>query len=211
MSGAFQYKPKFVDIRVRPPRKEEEDVHALKEGQRRCDHPECLQVATAKAPKSRERMEDLYWFCQTHAAEYNKGWDYFSGMSEAEIGRRKVDSATGDRPTWQFRASKFSREAASFAAGAARPFDPLGVLKAARKRAAEEAEAQSARRLGKLERIALADLDLSESATSAQIRTRYTELIKRCHPDSNGGDRSAEHKLQRVLKAYKQLKQAKLV
>ena len=29
MSGAFQYKPKFVDIRVRPPREDEEDVHAL--------------------------------------------------------------------------------------------------------------------------------------------------------------------------------------
>ena len=35
MSGAFQYKPKFVDIRVRPPRKGEEDVHALKPGERR--------------------------------------------------------------------------------------------------------------------------------------------------------------------------------
>lgn len=39
---------------------------------------------------------------------------------------------------------------------------------------------------------------------------RYTELVKKCHPDSNGGDRSAEHKLQRVLKAWKTLKKAGL-
>ena len=209
MSGAFQYKPKFVDIRVRPPRKEEEDVHALKEGERRCEHSGCLQTATAKAPKSRERMEDHYWFCQTHAAEYNRGWDFFAGMNEGQIERERERSATGDRPTWQFKASRQSREAAAFAAGAGRAFaDPLGLFRASRRRAEQ---AQAERKLGRLERNALADLDLTEAATGPEIRARYTVLIKRCHPDTNGGDRSAEQKLQRVLKAYKQLQQAKLV
>jgi curved DNA-binding protein CbpA len=64
--------------------------------------------------------------------------------------------------------------------------------------------------LGKLERNALADLDLTDVADKTQIRVRYTELVKKCHPDSNGGDRSAEHKLQRVLKAWKTLKKAGL-
>jgi len=210
MSGAFQYKPKFVDIRVRPPREEEEDVHVLKPGERRCEHPDCLQPATAKAPKSRERMNEHYWFCQAHAAEYNRGWDFFAGMNEGQIERERERAATGDRPTWQFKASAYSREAAAFAAGAGRAFaDPLGLFRASRRRA--EAAAESGRKLGRLERNALADLDLHEEATGPEIRARYTELIKRCHPDTNGGDRSAEHKLQRVLKAYKQLKQAKLV
>ncbi len=209
MSGAFQYKPKFVDIRVRPPREEEEDVHALKEGERRCEHPGCLQTATAKAPKSRQRMNEHYWFCQQHAAEYNRGWDFFAGMNEGQIEAERERSATGDRPTWQFKASRQSREAAAFAAGAGRAYaDPLGLFRASRKRAEPEPES---RNLGRLERNALADLDLGEHATGPEIRTRYTELIKRCHPDTNGGDRSAEQKLQRVLKAYKQLKQAKLV
>ena len=57
---------------------------------------------------------------------------------------------------------------------------------------------------------ALADLDLADTAEKAEIRVRYTELVKKCHPDSNGGDRSAEHKLQRVLKAWKTLKKAGL-
>jgi hypothetical protein len=212
MSGAFQYKPKFVDIRVRPPREEEEDVTALKPGERRCEHPGCLSPATAKAPKSRERMEEHYWFCQPHAAEYNRSWDFFAGMNEGEIERERERSSTGDRPTWQFRASKYSREAAAFAANAGSGqgyADPLGVFRTSRKR--EQAPSEAARHLGRLERNALADLDLADTATAPEIRTRYTELIKRCHPDTNGGDRSAEHKLQRVLKAYKTLRQAKLV
>jgi len=69
---------------------------------------------------------------------------------------------------------------------------------------------QPARRLGKLERNALADLDLDEDADGPTIRARYIELVKRTHPDSNGGDRSAEHKLQRVIKAYQALKKAKM-
>jgi hypothetical protein len=211
MSGAFQYKPRFKDIRVRPPREGEEDVHVLKEGERRCDHPGCLTAATAKAPKSRDLMNDFYWFCQPHAAQYNKSWDFFAGMSEGEVrNRREEEAVTGGRPTWQFQAGKFSREAAAFAAGAGRAFnDPLGVIRAAQRKA--ESAAAAGRKLGKLERNALADLDLHEAAQPAEIRVRYTELVKRCHPDANGGDRSAEHKLQRVLKAYKTLQKAKMV
>jgi len=53
-------------------------------------------------------------------------------------------------------------------------------------------------------------MNLDASATSPVIRARYTELVKQCHPDANGGDRSAEHKLQRVIKAYKTLQKSGL-
>ncbi len=155
-------------------------------------------------------MDEHYWFCQPHAAEYNRGWDFFAGLNEGQVEQARERAASGDRPTWDFKASRHSREAAAFAAGTGRAAaDPLGLLRNARRRA--EAEAQASRKLGRLERNALADLDLPDSATGPQIRTRYADLIKRCHPDTNGGDRSAEQKLQRVLKAYKQLRQAKLV
>lgn len=216
MSGAFRYKPKFVDIRIRPPSPEEEegrtaDVHELKPGERRCQWPECRAAATARAPKSRERLDDHYWFCQSHAGEYNRNWNFFEGMSEAQMAAAQAARATGERPTWQFKASRFSREAASFAQkagsgqGYADPFDLLG-----RRARAQKAAAESARRLGRLEQKALAELDLDETAGKAVIRARYTELVKRCHPDANGGDRSAEQRLQRVLKAYKTLRQAGL-
>jgi hypothetical protein len=212
MSSAFQYKPKFVDIRVRPPKageaEAERDVHALKPGERACDHSGCRAPATTRAPKSREMLDQHYWFCQPHAAEYNKSWNFFAGMSDAQVAEAQAARAHGDRPTWQFKASRFSREAASIAAKSGEGMaDPLGVLGAKRKR---EREAP-VRHLGKLDRMALIDLDLPEEATGPQIRARYTELVKRCHPDANGGDRSAETRLQRVIKAYKTLQKAKLV
>ena len=122
MAGAFQYKPKFVDIRVRPPKPEEEaaaaqaDVFTLKPGERACDSAGCRRAATARAPKHRDLPEDHYWFCQAHAAEYNKSWDFFAGMSEAEQRRFQADALTGHRPTWSFKADSRSREAAAFAA-----------------------------------------------------------------------------------------------
>ena len=212
MSGAFQYKPKFVDIRVRPPKEgeREADVHELKPGERRCDHPGCLSAATARAPKSRDMLDQHYWFCQPHAAEYNKSWNFYAGMSESQIrAAQENEASTGGRPTWQFKASRFSREAAAFAAGAGKGFaDPFGIFRASQRKA--EAQADHERRVGRIERNAFADLDLDVTAEKAAIRSRYKELVKRCHPDANGGDRSAEHKLQRVIKAYKTLQKAGL-
>jgi hypothetical protein len=214
MSGAFQYRPKFRDIRVRPPvdgeEQREADVHTLKPGEKRCDHPGCIRPGEAKAPKSRQMLNEHYWFCQPHAAEYNKQWDFFAGMSEGEIRAHQEARATGERPTWTFKASNRSREAAAAATKGPNGFaDPFGIFGAARKRAQDEFEAE--RHLGKLERNALADLDLDHSAEPTKIRARYTELVKRCHPDANGGDRSAENKLQRVIKAYKTLQKAGMV
>ena len=218
MSDAFQYRPKFVDIRVRPPKAgetppEKADVFTLKPGESPCDHEGCRRAATAKAPKGRGLEGEFYNFCAPHAAEYNKHWNFFAGMSEAEAAQWREDARTGHRPTWAFKASSKSREAAAAAAKAGESFvDPLGVLAAARRRAEQAKVAESARPLGKLERIALADLDfdVTTGAEPAAIRARYHELLKRLHPDANGGDRSTEDKLQRVIRAYKTLKAAKL-
>jgi hypothetical protein len=211
MASAFKYKPRFVDIRVKPPKPadEEETPLGLKPGERPCEHPDCRQAATARAPKSRELPGEHYHFCQLHAAEYNRNWDFWAGLSEAEIRRRQADEvATGGRPTWSFKGGRVQREAETAAARGLFG-DPFGLFGAARARAEEERVAVQ-RHLGKLERNALADLDLDAAADAGRIRARYTELVKRNHPDANGGDRSTEHKLQRVIKAYKTLRKAGL-
>jgi DnaJ-domain-containing protein 1 len=211
MAARFQYKPKFVDIRVRPPKPEEDealDEVWLKPGERACDHPGCRQAAVTRAPKARDLLNDHYWFCQPHAAEYNRHWDFFAGMSESQIRAHQAGMATGERPTWTFQASRASREAMASRGAAERAFtDPFGLFSAARRRAEQAAYE---RRIGKIERSALADLDLDATAEPRTIRARYIELVKRCHPDANGGDRSAEHKLQRVIRAYQALRKAKM-
>ena len=207
MAGAFSYKPKFVDIRVRPPKPEEA---AAEPETRACDHPGCRAEGVSRAPRGRGRENDWYWFCPPHAAEYNKSWNWFEGMSEGEVRAAQERSMYGDRPTWSFKADARSREAAAFAArmGTGRGYrDGFGLFGG---RPAPAPEAEARRRLGKLERNAFADLNLEEAADGPAIRARYTELVKRFHPDSNGGDRSAEEKLQRVIKAFKTLKAARL-
>ena len=59
--------------------------------------------------------------------------------------------------------------------------------------------------------MAFEALALEEGADSGQIRARYAELVKRWHPDSNGGDRGAEANLHRVITAYQTLKAGGLV
>jgi hypothetical protein len=215
MPGAFQYKPKFVDIRVRPPSEEDaaqEDVNALKPGERACDHPGCRRPATARAPKSRDMLNEHYWFCQPHAAEYNRNWNFFSGLSDAEIRRRQEEELmTGGRPTWQMKAGRMSREAAAFSAkfGTGQGYrDPFYMFGGGGARPTPQPEG---RKLGKIERNALAELDLDEDADGPKIRTRYTELVRKLHPDANQGDRSGEHRLQRVIKAYQSLRKAGMV
>jgi curved DNA-binding protein CbpA len=59
-----------------------------------------------------------------------------------------------------------------------------------------------------VQELALSVLSLEEGAAPEAIRLRYAELVKRYHPDSNQGDRSAEAQLQKVVRAYKTLKAA---
>ncbi len=220
MPAAFQYKPRFTDIRVKPPKEDEAeaDVLGLKPGEVRCQWPDCNRAATAKAPKSRERLGDFYDFCQPHAGEYNKGWNFYAGMSEGEIrAAQENEAVTGGRPTWDMKAGKTSREAAAFAAkmgtanteGAGSWRDSFGLF-GRRARAQTGPVGEDELRIGKLERAALADLDLDLRSDKAAIKARYHELLKRFHPDLNQGDRGAEAKLQRVIKAYKTLKKAGL-
>jgi hypothetical protein len=217
MPGAFQYKPKFVDIRVRPPSDADdaraEDVHALKPGERACDHPGCRRAATARAPKSREMLNEHYWFCQPHAAEYNRNWNFFAGMSEGEVRRyQTTEMFTGGRPTWEMKASRNAREAASFThhfrrgdgQGYRDPFNMFGG-------GGVNGNVQPGPQLGKMERNALAELDLEAGAEGAKIRARYTELVRKLHPDANGGDRAGEHRLQKVIRAYQTLRKAGMV
>jgi hypothetical protein len=201
MSNVFEYRPKFVDIRVKKPDadakfygREERDYPA-------CDHIGCARAGRHRAPKSRDRSGEFWHFCLDHAADYNRRWDYFAGMSDAELADYQRREETGHRPTWTFRSGRLDRFSAAVR-GRGRRGDPFNLFSAD-----EAAPAPTPRRrLTRLQTMALEVLHLDERAGAPEIRARYAELVKRWHPDSNGGDRSAEQSLQRVIKAYQTLK-----
>lgn len=55
---------------------------------RLCDRAGCNEPGDCPAPKSPNSPERWY-FCQEHAAEYNKGWDYFAGLDAEEAAQRE--------------------------------------------------------------------------------------------------------------------------
>jgi DnaJ-class molecular chaperone len=58
------------------------------------------------------------------------------------------------------------------------------------------------------EREALGVMGLGGQADRSQLRRRYSELVRKYHPDRNGGDRSHESRLQQVVEAYQLLRGA---
>ena len=57
---------------------------------RMCDRHGCDQPGSCPAPKSPNSPERWY-FCQEHAAEYNRRWDYFEGLSAEEAAAREAN------------------------------------------------------------------------------------------------------------------------
>lgn len=54
---------------------------------RLCDRHGCEEPGNCPAPKS-PNSPDRWYFCQAHAAEYNRKWDYFEGLDKAEKAER---------------------------------------------------------------------------------------------------------------------------
>ena len=57
---------------------------------RLCDRHGCEEPGNHPAPKSPNRPERWH-FCERHAAEYNKNWNYFDGLSAEDAAAREAD------------------------------------------------------------------------------------------------------------------------
>lgn len=144
------------------------------------------------------------WLCLDHVREFNQGYNFFNGMSPEEIA-----AAQSPYAGWE-------RETRAFSAGAASPpprwadfSDPLDAIGARfRERMKEAAARQDGRPLSDDDRKALKVLGLPADADRRTLRQRYTELLRRFHPDHNGGDRGHEKALQDVIAAYGHLRKA---
>ena len=51
-------------------------------------------------------------------------------------------------------------------------------------------------------------LGLEADAKRADIKARFKVLVKRHHPDANGGDRTSEDRLREIIQAYNYRKSA---
>ena len=47
-----------------------------------CDWNNCSEIGEYKAPVEKDNSKNFRLLCLTHIKEFNKNWNYFSGMSE---------------------------------------------------------------------------------------------------------------------------------
>ncbi|HWK42905.1 MAG TPA: J domain-containing protein [Croceibacterium sp.] len=179
---------------------------------RACAAPGCEEPGEYRAPgahrSSFDGPGDWRWLCLDHVREFNAGYDWFEGMTADEILAAQSPIAGWQRETRAFRPDG--------GGGVPRwadfddPLDAIGARAAdirGRARARQNARAEQSRFTAS-EREALSVMGLGPQTDRNELRKRYSTLVRRYHPDRNGGDRSDEALLQRVVEAYQLLRKA---
>jgi DnaJ domain len=179
-------------------------MHGRVEGARaRCAAPGCTAPGEFKAPLQPANFDgpgEWRFMCLDHVREHNSHYNFFDGMSAEEITHAQSPLAGWERASRPFAAN-----------GADPPprwsdfSDPLDAISG---RFGRMRQAQAPSRFSKEEQRALSVLGLGEDADRNGIRQRYSSLVRRYHPDKNGGDRRHEAKLGEVIEAYQLLRKA---
>ncbi len=164
-----------------------------------CDMPGCRAHGEHRAPKDRS-LSDHYWFCLQHVTDYNKAWDFFSGMAPSEVENHIVASMYGDRPTWRYDVDGAAAESIRRAAWQTYHFTDEEPPKEFTRKNAPASNPNTP------EFEALSIMGLEPPVTLAEIKVRYKELAKKHHPDRNLGDKKAEDILKTINMAYTILK-----
>lgn len=199
--------------------------HGRVESERPCAVPGCEEPGEFRAPplegsgsshaSSHQEGPRWRWLCLDHVRAFNQGYNFFTGMSPDEI-------AAAQRPY-----AGWERETRAFSSNAASPppkwsdfQDPLDAIGAKFRERVAKARADSMNQNGQMrqdgkfvsqeERKALSVMALPLDTDRKALRQRYTELLRRYHPDHNGGDRSHESSLQGVIEAYQLLRKARV-
>ncbi|WP_375615738.1 MULTISPECIES: J domain-containing protein [unclassified Bartonella] len=198
----------FDSIRISSNKKQKAEPEA-----QQCQWEGCEKTGTHKAPAGRNHEGQYLYFCIEHVRAYNKNFNYFSGLSNKDIAKFQKDALTGHRPTWptDLSNSTLKKTAANYAkirSGTAayqnRMRDPFTLF------TERHSKNNFSRKLKPLEAKAFDTLGLQANASAEDIKMKYKELVKKHHPDSNGGNRASEERFRDVLHAYNLLKKSGL-
>jgi hypothetical protein len=194
--------PLFDKIRVKPG----EDRRA-RATEHVCEWQGCANEATHRAPKGRGREKDYWRYCLDHVRQYNQNYNFFQGMSDDDVRRYQKDALTGHRPTWKMGTGKNVDPGRFYAENGIDPLDMYREFAGGRPSGGARAKSEG-RTIRNAERKAFNTLGLDVGVSRPEIKAKFHDLVKRHHPDSNGGDRSTEDRLIEIIQAYNYLKSA---
>lgn len=199
----------FDRIRMKP-----DEDQLLRDRVPTCEWLDCERPGKFPAPMGRSREGEYHYFCLDHVRQYNKSYNYFSGMEDSELISSHRQALYGDRPTWRLgrnswvhvRGGRNRHEARHnggfrYNAHFIDPFDLVGDGDTGTR------SSEPPRRLAhNAERKALRVLGLDENAHPKEVKLQFKRLVKLHHPDANQGCREREEKLIEIIQAYDYLK-----
>ena len=174
-----------------------------------CEHP-----GEFRAPKDRS-LRDYHLLCLEHVRAYNAQWNFHAGLSPAELELEIRSAATWDRPTWKL-GTLGAKPRPDWRKGdwrKARVVDPFGFAAEtefdARAREKREERAQASQPGAaplSVRNKALKIFEMTAPFTLEALRRRYKTLVKKHHPDANGGAPEAELRMKVINEAYQTLR-----
>jgi hypothetical protein len=161
----------------------------------KCQWTNCDELGEFKAPS--KNKDEYLWFCEEHIREYNKKWDFFEGMSQAQIEDFVFSDIIGHRKTQKFGSmDNFFHKLWNNAIE-----DELLKVSKFRNTLDEESAKYTEKQLS-----AIKKMDLKSNVSWLGIKEQFKKLVKKYHPDMNAGDKKYEEKLKEITIAYSYLK-----
>ena len=152
-----------------------------------CEWKGCNEKGIHKAPRNREYLREFRWFCLEHVREYNKKWNYFSGLSQIEIEKELKADFSWHLPTWPMSENLNNNNIK----------DDFEIL-------------DSTTNMNKISNLennketkALRKLGLTLDSSLQDIKRRYKILVKKHHPDTNTNKKKSNNILIEINEAYK--------
>ena len=162
-----------------------------------CDWDNCKELGEYKAPIERDNSKKFRMLCLKHIREFNKNWNYFSGMDDNQILNFLKSDMTWHKPTQSFSSSD------NF-------FKVLwnNTLKDEFDNRKIKSDFNYMRqfKFDHKDIKAFEILGLSVGMKWMKIQEKFKTLVKKFHPDMNLGNKKYEEKLKLITLAYTQLK-----
>ena len=162
-----------------------------------CDWNNCFEIGEYKAPLEKDNSKNFRLLCLSHVKEFNKNWNYFSGMSDEQINDWLKSDVVWHKPTQSFSSSdnffkilwnnalKDEFDTSNFKS----QFNNMNKFK-----------------FNSKDIKAFEILGVSMGLKWVKIQEKFKKLVKKFHPDMNSGNKKFEDKLKIITLAYTQLK-----
>ena len=162
-----------------------------------CDWNNCFEIGEYRAPIEKDNSKNFRLLCLKHVKEFNKNWNYFSGMNDEEVINFLKSDITWHKPTQGFSSSdNFFKVLWNNVLNEG--FDDLKFKK--------HLNNDRNLKFNNNDIKAFAVLGISVGLKWDKIQQKFKKLVKKFHPDINSGDKNYQEILKVITLAYTQLK-----